>query len=226
MMRKWFGLIGGFGVAAWLLYAAWPQTRIEVVLPQQRCYLAGQDFTLQWRHSVEHQLWQEHYRLDGRQLWLDATYMQTFGAGTPSGGQPLLAPPGFIGQRSQVRLPELNWVVSRRAENRIHTHQTPPPPPPPPPGPSSSKAFFVMSSQPDQVAEAILVEMDRGVTLFHAKGCYTGKPQEMLLCVVSTSEVTQLKELIYEIDHKAFVIVTSAHEVLGEGFTEVKRSKT
>ena len=93
-------------------------------------------------------------------------------------------------------------------------------------GPSSSKAFFVMSSQPDQVAEAILVEMDRGVTLFHAKGCYTGKPQEMLLCVVSTSEVTQLKELIYEIDHKAFVIVTSAHEVLGEGFTEVKRSKT
>ena len=124
MMRKWFGLIGGFGVAAWLLYAAWPQTRIEVVLPQQRCYLAGQDFTLQWRHSVEHQLWQEHYRLDGRQLWLDATYMQTFGAGTPSGGQPLLAPPGFIGQRSQVRLPELNWVVSRRAENRIHTHHS------------------------------------------------------------------------------------------------------
>jgi len=93
-------------------------------------------------------------------------------------------------------------------------------------GPSSSKAFFVMSSQPEQVADAILKELDRGVTLFQAKGCYTGEPREMLLCVVSTSEVTQLKEIIYDIDSAAFVIVTSAHEVLGEGFTEVKRLKT
>lgn len=90
-------------------------------------------------------------------------------------------------------------------------------------GPSSSKAFFIMSNQQDKVAEAILSEMDRGVTRFQATGGYTGQPREMLLCVVSTSEVTQLKELIYEIDSKAFVIVTSAHEVLGEGFTEVKR---
>ena len=90
-------------------------------------------------------------------------------------------------------------------------------------GPSSSKAFFVMSGQPDKVADAILLELDRGVTLFQGKGCYTGQSREMLLCVVSTSEVTQLKELIYEIDSKAFVIVTSAHEILGEGFTEVKR---
>jgi len=57
-------------------------------------------------------------------------------------------------------------------------------------GPSSSKAFFVMSSQPDQVADAILSELDRGVTLFQAKGGYTGESREMLLCVVSTSEVT------------------------------------
>jgi len=90
-------------------------------------------------------------------------------------------------------------------------------------GPSSSKAFFVMSSKPTQVADAIFLELDRGVTLFQVKGHYTGEAREMLLCVVSTSEVTQLKELIYEIDSKAFVIVTSAHEVLGEGFTEVKR---
>ena len=93
-------------------------------------------------------------------------------------------------------------------------------------GPSSSKAFFVMSNQPAQVSDAILNELDRGVTLFEVKGGYTGQSREMLLCVVSTSEVTQLKELIYEIDPKAFVIVTSAHEVLGEGFTEVKRVRS
>jgi len=90
-------------------------------------------------------------------------------------------------------------------------------------GPSSSKAFFVMSNEPMKVADAIFMELDRGVTLFQVTGGYTGQPREMLLCVVSTSEVTQLKELIQSIDAQAFVIVTSAHEVLGEGFTEVKR---
>ena len=67
--------------------------------------------------------------------------------------------------------------------------------------------------------------MDRGVTVLQAKGGYTGDPREMLLCVVSTSEVTQLKEVIYQIDSDAFVIVTTAHEVLGEGFTEINYKK-
>ena len=91
-------------------------------------------------------------------------------------------------------------------------------------GPVSSKAFFVMSSQPDQLAETIIRELDRGVTVFEAKGAYTGEKKEMLLCVVDTSQVTRLKELIYEIDSKAFIIVTSAHEVLGNGFAEIKKA--
>jgi uncharacterized membrane-anchored protein YitT (DUF2179 family) len=91
-------------------------------------------------------------------------------------------------------------------------------------GPVSSKAFFVMSSQPGKMADTIISELGRGVTVFDAKGAYTGESKEMLLCVVDTSEVTQLKELIYEIDSKAFIIVTSAHEVLGNGFAEIKKA--
>lgn len=91
-------------------------------------------------------------------------------------------------------------------------------------GPVSSKAFFVMSSQPDKLADSIISELDRGVTVFEAKGGYTGEKKEMLLCVVDTSQVTRLKELIYEIDSKAFIIVTSAHEVLGNGFAEIKKA--
>lgn len=91
-------------------------------------------------------------------------------------------------------------------------------------GPVSSKAFFVMSSVPGKLAESIISEIDRGVTVFEVKGGYTGEPKEMLLCVVDTSQVTQLKELIYEIDSKAFIIVTSAHEVLGNGFAEIKKA--
>lgn len=90
-------------------------------------------------------------------------------------------------------------------------------------GPSASKAFFILSSQPEQVAAAVIAEMDRGVTFLQGKGGYTGQEREMLLCVVDTSEVTQLKELIQQIDTKAFVIVTDAHEVLGEGFSALEK---
>ncbi|MEG6584963.1 YitT family protein [Dendrosporobacter sp. 1207_IL3150] len=92
-------------------------------------------------------------------------------------------------------------------------------------GPSTSKAFLIMTDKPQQVADGILYEIDRGVTFLQGKGGYTGQDRELLLCVVSTSEVTQLKELIYQKDQKAFVIVADAHEVLGEGFTPVKSSQ-
>jgi uncharacterized membrane-anchored protein YitT (DUF2179 family) len=90
-------------------------------------------------------------------------------------------------------------------------------------GPSSAKAFLIMTCQPEDVADAIMDELSRGVTLFQGKGGYTGDVRDMLLCVVSTSEVTLLKELVYRLDTRAFVIVADAHEVLGEGFTQIKR---
>ncbi|GBG57911.1 membrane protein [Sporomusaceae bacterium FL31] len=86
-------------------------------------------------------------------------------------------------------------------------------------GPSSAKAFIVMTVMPDRVAQAILAEMERGVTYLQGRGAYTGEVRETLLCVVSTSEVTALKDLIYHIDKSAFVIVADVHEVLGEGFS-------
>ncbi len=89
-------------------------------------------------------------------------------------------------------------------------------------GPSSSKAFMIVTAVPDQVAQAILAELERGVTFLQGRGAYTGQMRETLLCVVSTSEVTMLKELIYNLDKRAFVIVADVHEVLGEGFSRTK----
>lgn len=50
--------------------------------------------------------------------------MQTFGAGTPAGGQTVSAEKGFVGFKSSVRLPELNWVVSRNMQGEIRTLQS------------------------------------------------------------------------------------------------------
>ena len=53
------------------------------------------------------------------------------------------------------------------------------------------------------------------------KGMYTGRPRQMLLCATSRGEINVLKALVHEIDPKAFVIISQAHEVLGEGFRKL-----
>lgn len=99
-------------------FALWPQAAAEVSLPQGACYLP-REFTLQWRHSVERQLWREDYVSDGSLLHLSRTQMQTFGAGMPSDGLPVAADQGFVAQAGRLKLPELNWTVSRNMQGEI-----------------------------------------------------------------------------------------------------------
>jgi len=61
-------------------------------------------------------------------------------------------------------------------------------------------------------------KLDRGVTSLMGKGMYTGNERDVILSVVTRPEISILKDLVYEIDPKAFVIMTEVHEVLGEGF--------
>lgn len=62
--------------------------------------------------------------------------------------------------------------------------------------------------------------LDRGVTGLNGKGMYSGKDKNVLLCVVSKKEVVRLIEIVKSADENAFVIVTDAKEVQGEGFIE------
>ena len=50
------------------------------------------------------------------------------------------------------------------------------------------------------------------------KGAFTGDSRVVLSCVISRSEVVQLKALVQESDAQAFMVIGQAHEVLGEGF--------
>lgn len=83
-----------------------------------------------------------------------------------------------------------------------------------------SKAAFIITEQHEEIAGAIMQELSRGVTGLDAKGMYSGERKCMLYCVVSKKEIVELKELVLGIDRNAFVIVTDAREVLGEGFLE------
>lgn len=83
------------------------------------------------------------------------------------------------------------------------------------------KGVLIISDQAAAINKMIVNDLNRGVTEFEAKGGYTGQDKEVLLCVISRSEVSELKRLVSKIDKNAFVIISNVHEVLGEGFTEI-----
>src|SRR5690606_5873594 len=81
-----------------------------------------------------------------------------------------------------------------------------------------SKIAFIISENIEKIQEAILYDLDRGVTRIPGYGGFTEKERPVLMCVVSQNEINSLKKLVQEIDPGAFVIVTNTNEVLGEGF--------
>lgn len=82
-----------------------------------------------------------------------------------------------------------------------------------------SKAVFIVSDRYKEISDAIMTQMDRGVTGLDAVGMYSR--MKNACCIVwSPKEIVVLKEIILKIDNNAFVIVTDAREVVGEGFLE------
>jgi uncharacterized membrane-anchored protein YitT (DUF2179 family) len=84
------------------------------------------------------------------------------------------------------------------------------------------RTALIITSQPQAVTDKILQDMERGVTLIPAKGAYTGAERTVLYCVISRSEIPQLKALVREADSHAFMVIGQAYEVLGEGFKSWK----
>ena len=83
-----------------------------------------------------------------------------------------------------------------------------------------SKAAFIITDCYKEIADAIMTQLDRGLTGLDATGMYSGDKKTVLYCVVSKKEIVELKDIVAKIDPKAFVIVTDAREVFGEGFLE------
>jgi uncharacterized membrane-anchored protein YitT (DUF2179 family) len=81
-----------------------------------------------------------------------------------------------------------------------------------------SKMAIVITQKEEEVKQAILTKIDRGVTKLSATGGYTEDERPVLMCVVDQTEFTKLKQVVRSIDASAFVVVMNASEVLGEGF--------
>ncbi len=85
-------------------------------------------------------------------------------------------------------------------------------------GADMGKMVTIVTGKGDEVAGRILKEMERGVTKIESIGAYSGERKQTLLCAVRQNEYHKLQRIVYETDPGAFMIVSTATEVLGDGF--------
>ncbi|MFH1139232.1 MAG: YitT family protein [Pseudomonadota bacterium] len=77
------------------------------------------------------------------------------------------------------------------------------------------KSIIIISDRSDDIAQAIMFHLNRGVTFLEGQGAYSHRDKKVLLSVIATTELGRFKEILREIDPKAFVIINDAMEVLG-----------
>lgn len=81
-----------------------------------------------------------------------------------------------------------------------------------------AKIAYIISDHPEEISEHILRELGRGLTGLEGQGMYSEKHKMVLMCVVSKKEAVLLKDIVKNADNEAFLILSEAKEVLGEGF--------
>ena len=86
------------------------------------------------------------------------------------------------------------------------------------------KSVFIISKKNDEISKYIIYTLERGCTFLNGVGAYTGESNDILYAVISRNQFIKLKKVIKEIDPLAFITVGEVHEVLGEGFKDIKQN--
>ena len=90
-------------------------------------------------------------------------------------------------------------------------------------GLDTAKVAYIISSHPEAITQGIVRDLERGVTVLEGRGAWSGAEKQVLLCAFKQRQIVELKALVKAIDPAAFLIVTNAHEVLGDGFREYQK---
>lgn len=85
-------------------------------------------------------------------------------------------------------------------------------------GADKGKMIYIVTNAPDLICREITDTLGRGVTRLSAVGGYTGESRAMLMCVVRAHEAAAVHDIIRECDEHAFIVVSDAGEIIGEGF--------
>lgn len=90
-------------------------------------------------------------------------------------------------------------------------------------GLDSAKQAIIISPKAEQIIEFITTEMGRGLTILEGRGGYCDAKKDVILCVVSRNQIFRLRKGVKQIDPSAFIILSNAYEIYGQGFREITR---
>ena len=85
-------------------------------------------------------------------------------------------------------------------------------------GKDNAKMVYIITDSPEAVSERLMKEVETGVTLLHGEGAYTKTNKKVLMCVLHDHQYPMLRDVVKQEDKKAFLIVTKATEIFGEGY--------
>lgn len=85
-------------------------------------------------------------------------------------------------------------------------------------GRDSAKMIYIISDYPDKITDRLLEELDIGATHIKGEGAFSGKAKEVIMCVMRKPLAPKAQQIVQEEDADAFMIVTDATEIFGEGY--------
>ena len=85
-------------------------------------------------------------------------------------------------------------------------------------GRDEAKLLYIISDHSETIADRILKELDIGVTYLEGYGAYSGNQKRVLMCVAKKRTSPSVEAIVREEDTAAFMIITSATEIFGEGY--------
>ena len=92
-------------------------------------------------------------------------------------------------------------------------------------GRDGAKLIYIISDFSEKITERILEELDIGVTHMQGAGAYSKKEKNVIMCVIHKQLSHKVEEIVKEEDPLAFMIVTSATEIYGEGYKSIFSEK-
>lgn len=88
-------------------------------------------------------------------------------------------------------------------------------------GLNTSKLCYIISDENERITGLIVKELGRGVTILDGEGAYTGDAKRVILCVIKRQQIADVRRIIRATDPGAFMIVTDAKDVFGDGFADI-----
>lgn len=85
-------------------------------------------------------------------------------------------------------------------------------------GKDEAKLQYIISDKADAITDRILKELDIGVTQIEGRGAFSGKEKKVLMCVAKKPVSPRIEDIVKEEDAEAFMVITSATEIFGEGY--------